>query len=78
MLNYANLGCCGYVAVWVAGYGQAFWDVLAGYGYQPVRTVIAYLLLVFGFAFAYMQFGIIDEHAFHFDVKHSTVASIRR
>jgi uncharacterized protein YjbI with pentapeptide repeats len=44
-----------------------FLNGLAGYGYEPLRTVLAYLVLIIGFALAYMQFGMIDGHAFHFD-----------
>jgi hypothetical protein len=32
-------------------------DLLAGYGYKPVRTLFCYLIAVIGFAFAYNKFG---------------------
>ena len=32
-------------------------DLLAGYGYKPGRSVIAYLLLIAGFALTYYSFG---------------------
>lgn len=52
----------------VGGYlWSHFLDLLAGYGYQPIRTILAYVLLILGFALAYMQFGMIDGHALHFD-----------
>jgi hypothetical protein len=35
-----------------------FLDGLAGYGYKPVRSLIAYLLLVVGFAAAYYGLGL--------------------
>lgn len=34
-----------------------FLDVIAGYGYRPGRSVIAYLLVIFVFASAYFAFG---------------------
>jgi len=34
-----------------------FLDVLAGYGYRPGRSVIWYLITIFGFALAYTIFG---------------------
>lgn len=42
-------------------------DVLAGYGFRPGRTLLVYLLLILGFAAAYMLFGTINGHAFHVD-----------
>jgi hypothetical protein len=32
-------------------------DLLAGYGYRPGRSVLWYLLIIFGFALAYSAFG---------------------
>ena len=32
-------------------------DVLAGYGYKPIRSVIWYLIIIFGFAMAYYVIG---------------------
>ena len=32
-------------------------DLLAGYGYKPIRSVIWYLVIIFGFAMAYYVFG---------------------
>ena len=34
-----------------------FLDLLAGYGYRPGRSVIWYLVIIFGFALAYFAFG---------------------
>lgn len=34
-----------------------FLDLLAGYGYKPMRSLIAYLLVIVGFAIAYYEFG---------------------
>lgn len=34
-----------------------FLYLLAGYGYRPVRSVIWYLVIIFGFAMAYFAFG---------------------
>lgn len=34
-----------------------FLDVLAGYGYRPVQSVIWYLVIIIGFALAYHVFG---------------------
>jgi hypothetical protein len=34
-----------------------FLDLLAGYGYRPIRSVIWYLVVNLGFAFAYSTFG---------------------
>jgi len=36
---------------------SAFLDLLAGYGYKPRRSLIWYLVIIFGFAFAYFIFG---------------------
>ena len=36
---------------------SGFLDLLAGYGYRPGRSVLWYLILIFGFAFAYHIFG---------------------
>ncbi len=36
---------------------SGFLDLLAGYGYRPGRSVIWYLLMIFGFALAYASFG---------------------
>jgi hypothetical protein len=42
-------------------YGQylfsGFLDLLAGYGYRPLRSVSWYLIVIVGFAFAYSAFG---------------------
>ena len=35
-----------------------FLDVLAGYGYKPVRSLIAYLIVLLGFAIAYYSLGL--------------------
>ena len=34
-----------------------FLDVLAGYGYKPARSLFWYLVVIFGFAFAYYTLG---------------------
>jgi uncharacterized protein YjbI with pentapeptide repeats len=34
-----------------------FLDLLAGYGYKPLRSIVAYLLIVMGFAVIYYLFG---------------------
>ncbi len=34
-----------------------FLDILAGYGYRPVRSLCWYLVVIFGFALAYYAFG---------------------
>ena len=36
---------------------SGFLDLLAGYGYRPGRSVIWYLIIIFGFALAYATFG---------------------
>ena len=36
---------------------SGFLDILAGYGYRPGRSVIWYLIMIFGFALAYATFG---------------------
>lgn len=36
---------------------SSFLDLLAGYGYRPGRSVIWYLIIIFGFALAYATFG---------------------
>ena len=36
---------------------SAFLDILAGYGYQPIRSVRAYLLVIACFAVIYFIFG---------------------
>jgi uncharacterized protein YjbI with pentapeptide repeats len=39
----------------IAGYlGSIFLDMLAGYGYKPARSVIAYLAIILGFMAAYL------------------------
>src|SRR5579884_145154 len=39
----------------VAGYvGSTFLDALAGYGYKPARSIIAYLMIILGFTVAYL------------------------
>jgi uncharacterized protein YjbI with pentapeptide repeats len=43
---------------------SAFLDFLAGYGYQPIRTLLIYLLAIIGFSAAYIAFGSIDQHTF--------------
>ena len=46
---------------WQRKFGQylfyLFLDVLAGYGYRPGRSVFWYLVIIFGFAMAYLVFG---------------------
>ncbi len=37
--------------------GSLFLDLLAGYGYRPIRSILWYLVIIFGFAFAYYAFG---------------------
>lgn len=32
-------------------------DLIAGFGYRPVRSIIWYLIIIFGFAMAYFAFG---------------------
>jgi uncharacterized protein YjbI with pentapeptide repeats len=44
-----------------------FLDLLAGYGYRPGRTLVIYILLILAFTWAYMLFGTINGHSFHFD-----------
>jgi hypothetical protein len=44
--------------------GSWFLALLAGYGYRPERTILWYLAVVLGFAFAYMHFGHISGHPF--------------
>jgi uncharacterized protein YjbI with pentapeptide repeats len=41
-----------------------FLAILAGYGYRPSRTILWYLAVVLGFAFAYVHFGQIAGHPF--------------
>jgi uncharacterized protein YjbI with pentapeptide repeats len=41
--------------------------ILAGYGFQPLRTVFWYLVTVVGFAFAYYQLGPAAGHTFQPD-----------
>ena len=36
---------------------SGFLDLLAGYGYRPRRSVLWYLVIIFGFAVAYYWFG---------------------
>lgn len=38
---------------------SVFLDLLAGYGYKPIRSLIAYLLVILGFAITYFILGII-------------------
>ncbi|HEX2913760.1 MAG TPA: hypothetical protein VH186_23345 [Chloroflexia bacterium] len=49
------------VLAWQGRYGQYFFsvflDLLAGYGYKPSRSFIAYLLVNFTFATAYYLLG---------------------
>src|SRR5262249_39851094 len=39
--------------------------LLAGYGYRPGRTLFWYLAIIAGFAALYLQFGLVDGHAFN-------------
>ena len=34
-----------------------FLDILAGYGYRPMRSILWYLFIIFGFAIAYSAYG---------------------
>ncbi len=43
---------------------SGFLDLLAGYGYQPVRSVIVYLLMIAGFAVGYWLLGPAAGHTF--------------
>ena len=48
-----------------------FLDLLAGYGYRPGRSVIWYLIIIFGFALSYHVFGglsLIPPDAFVFSI----------
>jgi hypothetical protein len=36
---------------------SGFLDILAGYGYKPVRSILWYFVIIIGFAFAYSVFG---------------------
>jgi hypothetical protein len=47
-------------------WGSVLLDLLAGYGYRPARTLLAYLLVIIGFTAAYMLVGSINGHAFTF------------
>ncbi len=42
-------------------------DRLAGYGYKPVRTLIAYILVILFFATAYYLLGPVSSHPFYPD-----------
>ena len=42
---------------WGAALGSLLLDLLAGYGYKPWRSFLAYLLVVVGFAAAYFALG---------------------
>jgi hypothetical protein len=37
--------------------GSLFLDLISGYGYRPMRSVIAYVLVIVGFAAAYLALG---------------------
>jgi hypothetical protein len=39
-----------------------FLDLLAGYGYKPERSLLAYVLIIIGFAVAYYFLGPLDNH----------------
>jgi uncharacterized protein YjbI with pentapeptide repeats len=42
---------------WLRSFGSLFLDVVSGYGYRPLRSVLTYLLVVAGFALAYFALG---------------------
>jgi hypothetical protein len=42
--------------------GLLFLDLLAGHGYKPIRTLIAYLLVIVGFATGYFLLGQNEAH----------------
>jgi len=37
--------------------GSLFLDLISGYGYRPIRSLIAYVLVILGFAVAYFFLG---------------------
>jgi uncharacterized protein YjbI with pentapeptide repeats len=45
------------VRYWGAGLGSLFLDLLAGYGYRPWRSFVAYVLVIVSFAAAYFALG---------------------
>ena len=57
-------GCCwrrppgGWFFSWVLA-------LLTGYGYRPGRTVLWYLGVLITFAVLYLNFGVVDGHAFN-------------
>jgi hypothetical protein len=60
-----------------------FLDLLAGYGYKPVRSFIAYLIVIIGFATSYYVLGLHDvvgpHHVFgphHLTLYESIVVSM--
>ncbi len=40
-----------------------FLALLAGYGYRPGRSLVAYILVILGFAFLYAQLGLTNGHS---------------
>jgi uncharacterized protein YjbI with pentapeptide repeats len=42
---------------WLAYLGSGFLDLLAGYGYKPLRTLFVYLIVIFGYGVAYLSQG---------------------
>jgi hypothetical protein len=44
-----------------------FLDGLAGYGYKPGRSLIAYLVVIFGFAIGFHFAGPLEGHPFQYD-----------
>jgi hypothetical protein len=37
--------------------GSAFLDLISGYGYKPIRSLLSYALVILGFAVAYFALG---------------------
>jgi hypothetical protein len=42
---------------WGAALGSWFLDLISGYGYRPMRSLIAYIVVILGFAATYFALG---------------------
>jgi hypothetical protein len=42
---------------WIVALGSWFLDLISGYGYRPARSLIAYVLVILGFAAGYFALG---------------------
>ena len=44
----------------VRALGSWLLDIISGYGYRPVRSLIAYIIVILSFAAAYFTFGAVN------------------